>query len=717
MRCHPLRTLRASVHATVAVGLLILLLPVASATAQQGMTPTDVAKIQDVGQIAVSPDGAHVAYTLSVPRDPFADDDGGAWSELHLVGPDGTSRPFITGEVRVSSIGWTPDGSGISFTTRRDGDDESSLYVIPKDGGEARKVLEHPTGVSSYAWSPDGQWIAYLASEEMPDDKEKMAKKGFDQEIYEEEVPFTRVYLARPDIGGGDDSDDGDMDGEDDEPRQLELDGNASALSWSPDGSRLALALAPTPMVDDALMYRKVKVVDVESGNVVGEIANPGKLGDVVWSPDSKHLALISGADLHDPREGRLMVVSADGGTPRDLIPGLEAHVTGVAWRDADTLYFISQKGVEASVEEIGVDGSGHGVHLAPGGPIWGSLSVAEDGETVALTADAPTHPDEAFRWSPGQKHAERLTVSNPWLDGIRLAPQEVVTYQARDGLELQGILIRPLDAQDGTRYPLILVVHGGPEAHYSNGWVTGYSTAGQVGAARGFAVFYPNYRGSTGRGVEFSMSSQGDPAGKEFDDLVDAKDHLVETGLVDEAKVGITGGSYGGYASAWGATALTEHFAASVMFVGISEKVSKWGSSDIPQELNLVHDRHWPWEAWDLMRERSPVFHAEKSRTPILILHGKEDPRVHPSQSLILYRYLKVLDKTPVRLVWYPNEGHGNRMAAHRYDYNLRMLRWFEHYLQGDGGEPPPPKVDYGMPMDDGDGDGDEGDEADDDA
>jgi dipeptidyl aminopeptidase/acylaminoacyl peptidase len=260
----------------------------------------------------------------------------------------------------------------------------------------------------------------------------------------------------------------------------------------------------------------------------------------------------------------------------------------------------------------------------------------------------------------------------------------------------LEGVLIRPLDEEKGRRYPLILAVHGGPEAHQSNGWLTRYSYPGQVAAARGFAVFYPNYRGSTGRGVAFSKMGQGDYGGKEFDDLVDAIDHFVETGLVDRAKVGITGGSYGGFASAWAATKLTKHFAASVMFVGISDQISKMGTTDIPNEMNLVHSRQWPWEDWDWFRERSPIYYAEQARTPILILHGKNDPRVHPSQSMELYRYLKTIGKTPVRLVFYPGEGHGNRKSAARLDYNLRLMRWMEHYLQGSGGDPPPQRLAY---------------------
>jgi dipeptidyl aminopeptidase/acylaminoacyl peptidase len=191
----------------------------------------------------------------------------------------------------------------------------------------------------------------------------------------------------------------------------------------------------------------------------------------------------------------------------------------------------------------------------------------------------------------------------------------------------------------------------------------------------------------------------QADAAGKEFDDLVDAIDHLDRSGLVDPERVGITGGSYGGYASAWGATYYSDRFAASVMFVGISDNVSKMGTTDIPIEMYAVHHRKWLWEDWDYFRQRSPIFHAEKATTPLLIMHGKEDPRVHPSQSMELYRLVKLLGKAPVRLVFFPGEGHGNRRAASRIDYNLRMMRWFEHYLKDPArrdAPAPPPDLDY---------------------
>jgi dipeptidyl aminopeptidase/acylaminoacyl peptidase len=278
----------------------------------------------------------------------------------------------------------------------------------------------------------------------------------------------------------------------------------------------------------------------------------------------------------------------------------------------------------------------------------------------------------------------------------MRFARQTVVRWKARDGLELEGVLVYPLNFERGRRYPLILCVHGGPESHVSNGWVTGYNRPGQVAAARGFAVFCPNYRGSTGRGVEFSKMGQGDAAGKEFDDLVDAIDHLAAMGLADKDKVGITGGSYGGYASAWAATYYSDRYAASVMFVGLSDNVSMMGTTDIPEEMYLIHHLKRLWDDWDYFLQRSPIRHVQKNHTPTLILHGTSDPRVHPSQSLELYRHLKTLGQAPVRLVLYPGEGHGNRRAATRFDYHVRMLRWMEHYLQGPGGDPPDYAIDY---------------------
>jgi len=177
---------------------------------------------------------------------------------------------------------------------------------------------------------------------------------------------------------------------------------------------------------------------------------------------------------------------------------------------------------------------------------------------------------------------------------------------------------------------------------------------------------------------------------------MIDAVDHLIEIGLADKDRIGVTGGSYGGYATAWLSTRYSERFAAGVMFVGIGDWPAMLDSTDIPEEHYLVHALKRPWEEADLLRERSPITYADRCRTPLLILGGKDDPRVDPSQSKAMYRCLKLRGHAPVRLVQYPGEGHGNRKSCARFDYSVRMLQWLEHYLKGPAGDPPPPELRY---------------------
>jgi dipeptidyl aminopeptidase/acylaminoacyl peptidase len=645
-------------------------------------TPRHTARLRPVTIARISPDGGRVAYVLAVPRDPLEDPSGPAWEELHVVLPGGVSRPFVAGEVNVGSISWTHDGSGIAFLAKRGKDKFTSLHVIPSDGGEARCALSFSTDIGGFSLSPDGERAAFIAVEPLPEGEEKLKEKGFRQEVYEESYRLPKVRIAKL-WGGGE------------KPRTLELPGAPSDISWSPAGNRIALALAPTPLVDDSYMNRKVHVVDAESGKVIARFENPGKLGQISWSPDGRRLVVISAEDRHDPSAGRLLVASAEGGALRDLLPGFEGEVASAAWKDPETITYLASVGLWSELGEVRADGSGRKVRIMAGRTVLGDITASKDGETIAVIGESALHPGEVFLLRPGEASPRRTTVSNPWLEGLRLAAQETIEFKARDGLRLEGVLIRPLGEEKGSRHPLILYVHGGPEAHERNGWLTSYGKPGQAAAARGFAVFYPNYRGSTGRGVAFSKLGQDDPAGREFDDLVDAADHLIAAGIADPKKVGITGGSYGGYASAWAATRLSSRFAASVMFVGISDLISKTATSDIPAEDFLVHIGKRPRDDPMWFLERSPIHYAEEARTPILILHGKDDPRVSPTQSLELYRHLKSVGKAPVRLVWYPGEGHGNRASAARLDFNLRMLEWFEHYLKGPGGAPPDPMID----------------------
>ncbi len=655
--------------------------PLPGQTANGGLTPHDVARIRSVSGAVVSPDGEHVAYLVSVPRMPVEEPDGTAWRRLHVLNVStGSSREYVGGEVRVGSLAWTPDGTSVIYLARREGDDATSVYSIPIGGGESTRILEHDTGIAAYSMSPDGKRLVFLSRDVEDEYRAKMRDKGFRQEVYEEDARFTRVWIAELDRPGA--------------VRMLPLEGNASTVDWSPTGDRLVVALAPTPLIDDRYMYRRLSIVEVASGSVVTRIENPGKLGQVSWSPDGERVAFVSAVSINDPKEGRLMVARAGDGSFEDVLPGLEGHISGFAWRDGKTIAYVADEGVETRVGEVRVDGSRNRTLIEGGQVVFTGLSAPVGVETSAFVGQAPAHPSELFVQT-GSGAPRRATDSNPWLADRKLAEQEVVEWTAADGLRLQGLLIRPLDSGNAPG-PTIVVVHGGPEAHYRNGWVTSYSSPGQMAAAQGFAVFYPNYRASTGRGVEFSMLDHGDFAGKEFDDIVDGVDYLIETGVADSARIGVTGGSYGGYATGWLTTRYSRRFAAGVMFVGISNTISKDGVSDIPEEMFLVHQRMHPWDDWQFFLERSPIFWADSSRTPLLILHGKEDPRVPTDQSIEMYRNLKLRGSAPVRLILYPGEGHGNARAAARLDYNLRSLRWLEHYLMGPGGEPPTSDVRY---------------------
>ncbi len=672
---------------------LALLVFVALSGASRAAEPFSInhlARFRTVMAASISPNGEQIAYVLAVPRRPFVDDNGPARTELHVVDWQGQSRAYVSGKNDVAAAEWTPDGSGVSFLAKRDGDKTRSIYLISVAGGEARKILEHDTDIADYRWSPDGKRLAFTALDKQDEKEKELTDKGFNQEAYEEQLKAARVWIAAPRTADA-------WDEEAAKPLRFELPGHASGVQWSPTGEQLAVSVAPTPLIDDEYMKRKIHVISAKDGAAVGVVDVPGKLGAYRWSPDGKSLALLAGADIHDPNAGRLMIAPATGGKPVDLLPGLgDGDVTDLAWRNDATIVYLSDQGTTSGVGTVGRDGSGAKLLIPYGTLSIGSLSLSKDGRRAALVIDSPQHPADVFAYTLGEGEPRRLTTSNPWLADVKLAPQEIVSFKAHDGMQLEGLLIRPLDEKPGQRYPLVVVVHGGPEAHNRNGWLTAYSQPGQLLAADGFAVFYPNYRGSTGCGVEFSKLGQTDYAGKEFDDLVDAVDHLVAVGLADKAKVGVTGGSYGGYASAWAATKLTDRFAASVMFVGISDLVSKFGTTDIPNEMYLVHARKQPWEDWEFFRERSPITYATQAKTPLLIMHGKDDPRVHPSQSMELYRYLKTIGKVPVRMVLYPGEGHGNRRAAARVDYALRLTQWMKHYLQGAGGDPPPVELDY---------------------
>jgi len=659
------------------------------------ISPWDVTRIRLASGVNMAPSGRRGFFTVSRPRALNAPkfEDGPAYSDLYVVDRGETPRLFLRGEQGGWQIRFSPDEKWLTFLARRGQDEHTSLYRISLTGGEAQRIYSWEEDIQDYCLAEDGRTFYFTARSPIPKARQSLVKMGFKAEVYEEDWRSARIFRDR--LSGNPLED-----FHQPKPTELKLDlpaqGHCSEPHLSPDGDHLVFLVAPNPGVDADLMYRKLVVLDLKTGRQLS-LDNPGKLGPWSISPDGRYLAAISGEDIHDPDAGRLLVRPLDGSAPwKDLWPQMPARAQRFGWVSPTRLRALIYQDLSSEVWDLEVDRSRQKMTI-PGDRLVTDASFSRDGQSGLFAAESSQHPALPY-WVEGPQ--ERVLLSlNGHLQGKSLARQEPFRYKARDGQSISGTLIRPLHEQAGQRYPLIVFVHGGPESAVLNGWLTYSSQPGQVAAARGYAVFYPNYRGSTDRGVAFSKMGQGDPAGKEFDDLVDGVDALVQSGLVDRSKVGITGGSYGGYATAWCCTYYSDRFAAGVMSVGISDKISKTGTTDIPDEEYLVHARKHPWEDWNFFLERSPIKHTGKSRTPLLILHGKDDPRVHPGQSLELYRYLKLQGQAPVRLVLYPGEGHGNRKAAARYDFNLRMLQWMDHYLKGPGGAPPGPELEYALP------------------
>ena len=260
----------------------------------QALSLEEIVSLKQVTSVHMSPNGDQIAYLLSVPRALYKDDDGAAYQELHLVDLDGHSRPFVTGKIEISKAAWSADGKSVYFLSKRDPDEDfNSIYEISLTGGEAIEILKHGNSISNIFPSPDGKRIAFLASEAPPEQKKVLEEKGFKAVVYEESVLAVKVWI---------------FDLESKQVVAQDLTGSASDFSWAADSGRYAVALAPTPLVDDSYMSRDIYVVDASSAAVLNRLDSIGKLGHFAFSPDGERIAYIGSANINDPKQGRLYV-------------------------------------------------------------------------------------------------------------------------------------------------------------------------------------------------------------------------------------------------------------------------------------------------------------------------------------------------------------------------------------------------------------------------
>ncbi len=298
--------------------------------------------------------------------------------ELHVTDVKGHSRPFIIGAVNIAAIQWRPDSSGIAFLSKYDGGDGDALCFIPIDGGGLRRLVDHPTSVKEFEWRNNGEQIAYIASGEPDRDSNRLKAAGFTPEIVDEQPVFDQIWIC--DVKSGAQL----------TPRQIPVEGQPSDVHFSPDGTRLVVAVAPTPSIDDYYMFRRLKVLNATDGSVLAEIENPGKLGAIHWSLDGNEIYFCSGEDLHDPSAGRLMAAPASGGTPHQVMPDYLPNIHSFQWHDNQHLQFIAEDGCLTAWGSVARDGSERTMIFGPNPPIISSFSVSRDHDVVGFCAQQP---------------------------------------------------------------------------------------------------------------------------------------------------------------------------------------------------------------------------------------------------------------------------------------------------------------------------------------
>jgi dipeptidyl aminopeptidase/acylaminoacyl peptidase len=653
--------------------LLLLAVFVATAVAQQQvLTPETILTLRNVADVQLSPDGSVIAYQVSRSR--TADErPGSAISEIWMVfSTGGDPIRFTYNDRSDRSPQWAPDGMRLAFLSQRGSSNITQVYLINAAGGEAVPVTKAENSVASFKWSPKGDRIAYTMTDTKSKEEQQDERDGKDWTVADQNYKHTRLYTV--DVNTG----------ETNVVTQSDL--TIHDFDWSPTGDRFVLAATETPLVDDSYMKVQVMVVPSSGGVPTLLVATRGKLNSPRWSPDGKWISWLGAVQWEDSYAGSVFVVPSQGGTAENLVKGWEGTAVWLGWmpekpativfggieRQAHTLYTVSMSDKKRAL-------------LSNQPVVYGSWpSFSRNGKSMAFAANTPRHPNEVFFGEAGNRPARRLTTLNPQLANVRLGEQEIVKWKSTDGWEIEGVLVKPVGYEKGKRYPLVMQPHGGPEAADLNGWYGSYSRWGQMLAGRGYAVFYPNYRGSLGRGPSFAMADQKDLMGKEFEDMVSGIDHLISIGVADPNRVGVGGGSYGGYTSAWAATYGSARFKAAIAWMGISNWISMTGTSDIFLENSTVHWNLMMYEDnnYDIYWQRSPLAHIDKANTPTLIIHGAVDPRVPIGQSQELYTALK-WKGVPTEFVTYPRAGHGVSERAHQYDFMQRVNAWFDKYLR----------------------------------
>jgi dipeptidyl aminopeptidase/acylaminoacyl peptidase len=670
--------------------LAALLVTAGGAAAQKRpVTIDDILQLKAAGSPAVSPDGTQVLYTVRQwePASERGEDRMEARTHLWKVATSGSapSRQITFGERGDTQPQWSPDGRFISFVSARgagagDQPPRPQIYLMSSGGGEAWKLSDATEGVGAYAWAPDSARIAFVSQDPRSADDEAAIKKRDDERVFEGD--FRHSHLWTIDVAT--------------KTAVRVTEGPSftvqGAPSWSPDSRRLAFTGRATPMLRDS--RSDIYIADVAARTVEKITTNPGADGQAAWSPDGARIALVAELGAAPPipdgtlpsviGHGRLMLYDVAARAIKDVSrPDFDFDAGHPHWT-ADSRRILFTSGRRAFTEVFAYDIAGGTYASLTEKRTLQIGSRSRDGRVYAVTQDSPASPAEIFVTDSSFSSFRAITSTNPQAAQFALGETEVITWKSRDGLEIEGLLLKPVGYEAGRRYPLLTVAHGGPSGAFVNNYRVGGLEGGQLWAGEGWAVFYPNPRGSTNYGEKFLRANINDWGGGDFRDIMTGIDALIARGIADPDRLAHIGWSYGGYMTAWMITQ-TPRFKAAMVGAGLTNMWSMYGTNDIPNVLISYFGGIPTARTLPLYNERSAMTHVDRVTTPTLILHGGNDERVPIGQPMELFRALKDRGRT-VELVFYPREGHGIAEYYHQKDRLTRIRDWVKRYTLGDG-------------------------------
>ncbi|MBI3460831.1 S9 family peptidase [Candidatus Acetothermia bacterium] len=661
------------------------------------ITPEDFYEIKFASEPQISPGGSTIAYTQLEPDYENNSYKSAIWV---VTTAGGEPQKFTSGEKRDHSPRWSPDGNKLAFVSNRTG--KNQIYVIDSYGGEAWQLTRMPNGVSDPAWSPDGTKLVFISrtnDEERkleterdrrpPERLDAEARKKLEEEHKKEEEEkadprvITRIiYRAETRYRDDRNSHVYVVDLKEKKAKRLTSgERDYVAPVWEPSGQSILASVKRVGDPDNSTIVDVVRI-PAKGGKLQLVVRTSGYEADAHPSPDGKWIAYMMTPEKRTSAQNSfLMIVSAKGGTPRNLTESLDRSVNSPAWsHDSRSIYCLCADQGDVSIRNITLsDGKIETIVSGRRSIQWLDVS-----NTSLLTymLSAPDIPSDIFTARADGSKEKRLTeVNKEFLSKKKLSKPEEIWYESFDGKKIQGWLFKPADFDPKKKYPLLLEIHGGPHVMWGMSERTMWHEW-QTLAAAGYVVFACNPRGSDGYGYNFKDAIHLNWGEEDAQDILTGVDHVVKKAYIDAKKMVITGGSYGGFMTAW-IIGHDQRFAAAFSQRGVYNLTSFYGCTDATRLIEWEFDS-FPWDEPDLLWKHSPIAYVKNIKTPLLIKHGDLDFRAPINTAEELYMALKKLGREVV-FVRYPREGHELSRSGepkHRIDRLNRMLDWFNSHI-----------------------------------